>query len=294
MVEPNPATPPPPPPPPQPAHQLGPLSFLPALLLAVAILVVGYLTEHRLWFFQPIQRQVAFVVIAVLLTLFAIVVGRAVTGLTWGVLIDDRNRMSLSRFQTALWTVVLVSAIFVAALSNVGLGADIEGQGALGFEIPGELWLLMGISVTSLVGAPLILEGKKKQNPDPDEQQATLAALEDQGRETADNVGLVVINRDPKDASWTDLFQADETGTAANLDLAKVQNFYFTLILVFSYSALLVSLFAAPGPITALPPVSEGMIALLGISHAAYLANKARAQSQTGPTNNAQIQGGTK
>jgi hypothetical protein len=275
------------------------------LTLLAAIGTVGYLLEHRLLFFWQIERPAAFVVIAVLLTAFAIVAGRAVTGLTWGVLIDDRNKMSLSRFQTALWTVVVLAAIFVAAVSNVGIESrepvivkkeadgkvkrtledktPLPGEGPLDFEIPGELWLVLGISVTSLIGAPMILEDKKKQKPDSNEREATLTALEGQGKTSADNVGLVIVNNDPKDARWTDLFQADETGNGAHLDLAKVQNFYFTLIVVFVYSAALIALFAAQKPILALPPVSEGMVALLTISHAAYLANKARTQSQTAP-----------
>ena len=284
--------------------------WLALLALTVIVILVAYLTEHRFLLFAQLQRPAAFLFIAVLLILFALLAGWAVTGLAWGVLIDDRNKMSLSRFQTALWTVVVVSAILVAAFSNVeilGRGkvtetlkdpkdpktahwtfvagkqepVELHGPGPLDLEIPPELWLVLGISVTSLVGSPMIRETKKDQTPKPEELKATVEALKAKGQEDATNEGLVIVNKDPKDARWTDLFQAEETGNGAHLDLGKVQNFYFTVILVFAYAAALAAMFANPGPISSLPAVSQGMVALLGISHAAYLANKARAQSQT-------------
>jgi hypothetical protein len=296
------------PPPPFKPWKPGGGSALELLILTGAIILIAYLTEHRLWFVSPIQRPYAFLFIIVLLALFALLAGRAVTGLACGLLIDDRNKMSLSRFQTALWTVVVVSAILVSAFSNVGfeskgkitakvskdskivsprkltLGKQeflLPGDGPLDFEIPQDLWLILGISVTSLVGSPLIRQGKKAQDPDPGELNKTINELGAQGKENAVNQGLVIVNKDPKDAHWSDLFQAEETGNGAHLDLGKVQNFYFTVILVFGYGAALAGLFAKSDPILALPVFSQGAVALLGISHAAYLANKARPQSQT-------------
>ncbi|HSS77968.1 MAG TPA: hypothetical protein VLV54_14655 [Thermoanaerobaculia bacterium] len=275
----------------------------PMLLAAIVVLIllVAYLTEHRFLFLPAIQRPFAFLVIIVLLTLFALLAGRTVTGLFWGLLIDDRNKMSLSRFQTALWTVVVVSAILVAAFSNVGLEGQgkitkdkagkrtltlgkqellLAGDGPLDFEIPQDLWLVLGISVASLVGSPMIRQGKKDQQPKPEELAKTESTLKTQGQDVA-HEGLVIVNTKPADARWGDLFQGEETGNGAHLDLGKVQNFYFTLILVFAYGAALAALFAKPEPIVALPAFSQGAVALLGISHAAYLANKARPQSQT-------------
>ncbi len=53
---------------------------------------------------------------------------------------------------------------------------------------------------------------------------------------------------------------------------------YFTLIALVSYAAALFSLMAlnaiAPGQITQIPVLSEGLVALLGISHAGYLGSK--------------------
>ncbi len=52
--------------------------------------------------------------------------------------------------------------------------------------------------------------------------------------------------------------------------------FYFTLILVFAYGVQLGSLFLdSSGVVENLPVLSTGMLALLAISHAEYLTNKA-------------------
>ncbi len=80
----------------------------------------------------------------------------------------------------------------------------------------------------------------------------------------------------PTKANISDLFKGDEVSNAAQLDLGKVQMFYFTLILVFAYGVQLGSLFLdSSGVVENLPVLSTGMLALLAISHAGYLTNKA-------------------
>jgi hypothetical protein len=51
--------------------------------------------------------------------------------------------------------------------------------------------------------------------------------------------------------------------------------FFFTLLLVLTYATAIGSLLKNDPLPAALPDVSGGMLALLGISHAGYLANKA-------------------
>ena len=50
-----------------------------------------------------------------LFTAFLAVIGVFVSGRAMGLLINSKNRMSLSTFQTILWTVVLLSAFFTVA-----------------------------------------------------------------------------------------------------------------------------------------------------------------------------------
>src|SRR6266849_9723301 len=49
--------------------------------------------------------------VAAMLVLFLIATGHGLTGRADGVLIDARNRMSLSRLQLSAWTVLVVSAM---------------------------------------------------------------------------------------------------------------------------------------------------------------------------------------
>jgi hypothetical protein len=67
-------------------------------------------------------RLAAWLVVLLLFTLFTTVVGKGITGLWRGVFIDPRNQISLSRMQTALWTVLVLSSWITAVLSNYAVG----------------------------------------------------------------------------------------------------------------------------------------------------------------------------
>lgn len=215
-----------------------------------------------------------------LLLAFIAVVGNGITGLWRGALIDERNKMSLSRFQLVLWTSIVLSAFLAAVLANLSK----PGIDPLAVGIPQELWLLLGISTTSLVGSPLLKDNKKKRQPDPVEHAYTLNQLADQGTNpgTVGNEGLIVVNATPDMAGWSDMFKGDETGNAALLDIGQLQMFYFTLIGALAYCFALGSqLRTTLGPIDHLPALSSSFLALLGISHAGYLTNKAVPHSDT-------------
>jgi len=233
-------------------------------LIVVSIGVVGLLLA-------PTLAVTAWLLILALLTAFTILAGHGVTGLWHGLLIDGRNKMSLSRLQTLLWTLLVLSGFLAAGLFNIATGqAD-----PLTIIVPPDLWLLMGISLTSLVSSPLIVNAKKAKPANGEETSRTLAALKRQVKSKVQVVGQVVVNEQPEDAHWSDMFRGSETGNAAHLDLGKMQMFIFTLILVLAYGAALAALFAdAQGKIGELPGLGSGMLILLGLSHAGYLANK--------------------
>jgi hypothetical protein len=72
------------------------------------------------------------------------------------------------------------------------------------------------------------------------------------------------------------MFTGDETANGSHLELGKIQMFFFTFVLVMAYAVALGSLFLnSSGKIDSFPVFDAGMIALLGISHAGYLVNKA-------------------
>lgn len=215
-------------------------------LIAIALVGLLFPTSLRIWVWLGTL---------LLLTFFVIVVGRGITGRWLGLLIDDRRKMSLSRFQTVLWSVLILSAFLAAALTNVPLVSN--PTNALAISIPPELLAILGISLASLAGAPLILNNKKPEEVD----------------RNGDGT-------DPSDRpSWYDMFKGDDVANANYLDLGKVQMFYFTLILVLVYGATLASMFMVIDPkhpaISTFPALNATIVGLLGISNAGYLTYKA-------------------
>jgi hypothetical protein len=212
------------------------------LLIIVAIGVLGVATPSL-----NVNTLLSWLITVVLFLAFLFVVGHGVTGRPLGLLIDERKKMSLSRLQLVLWTLVILSGLLTIALSNIGLGIKTP----LAIVVPTQVWLLMGISTTSLIGSPLLKSGKMR-------------------------AGKIDTRDDIQDAEVADLFRGEEVSNSDVLDLAKVQMFFFTLVLVLAYAVLLGSLFINnTGAIRRLPDIDPSMTTLLGISHAGYLANKA-------------------
>lgn len=237
------------------------------LSLALIVLLVGLVGLLA----SPTFTMTAWLVILTLLTTFTIVAGHGVTGMWHGLLIDGRNKMSLSRLQMLLWTLLVLSGFLAAALYNIAIWQPDPAA----ITVPPDLWLLMGISLTSLVGSPLIVNAKKARPADEEEAHRTLETLKRQVKSKVRVVGQVVMNEQPEDAHWSDMFRGGEAGNATHLDLGKVQMFCFTLILVLAYGAALAAMFAgAEGKIMELPGLGSGIVFLLGLSHAGYLANK--------------------
>lgn len=244
-----------------------------ALLVAiVAVILIGLLVPES-------SRQQAWVATLLTLMVFAIVAGHGITGRWSGVLIDYRNKISLSRLQMLLWTMLVLSAFLTASLSNVSTGHS----NPLSIKIPVELWMLMGISTTSLVGSPLITSQKRRKKPKVEEEADTLSQLAKQGIDASkvDSKGLILTYIDINQSRWSDIFRGDESGNAAHLDLAKIQMFYFTIILVIAYGVALGAQLATQDAINEFPKLDSGMLALLTISHGGYLTSKAIPHSES-------------
>ncbi len=243
-----------------------------ALLAAIALagLRAGPLARARAWY-----------LILLLMTAFVLVVGHAITGYWTGILIDARNKMSLSRLQLVAWSLLILSALLTAVLTNIALG----WESPLAVTIPSELWVLLGISTASMVASPAVLGSKRDRAADPKEVSRTLKTLERQGYPSAalDLQGLLLGYASPDFSRWADLLKGEEAGNAAHVDLGKLQMFFFTFVLVLGYGAALATMFGQDGPVTALPAVQDGMNVLLGISHTGYLADKAISHSAAAP-----------
>jgi hypothetical protein len=320
-----------------------------SIISIVAIFVAGLVMPKGLnWFF------VMFFMIC-----FIALIGWLRTGRLSGIFINERNLMSLSRFQLVLWTLIVLSAFLTIALARVSESVADPGSitDPLAIALPEQLWTLLGISTASLVGSPLILSTKLTKEPTTPEEKAFIAkkvakfdrenaetiaanfvgikrekmrdvnfaeriventtldaelktlakgqtgnedtakmlALEKQRKEIvarvkrigadAERNGTLNFNEDVKDASFSDLFKGDEKANSDHIDMAKVQMFFFTLIIAFSYMVLLVTLIMTEdaAELSSFPELSDGLVALLGISTAGYLTNKPVDKTKTKP-----------
>jgi hypothetical protein len=264
-------------PPPTPTPRKSEIFFL------VVIIVISVLGNWLLPVKTPDRVTFLWLGNMVLLLLFATLAGHIITGLWRGVLIDSSNKISLSRFQMLIWTILLLSSFLTAAVINLHSG-HVE---PLSIALHQDLWGLLGISTASLVASPLIKTNKKNE-PKPTKAEERIEKLAENHGVPASRVhavGVLAVNDDPKDASFADMFKGEEIDNFTYLDLGKIQMFYFTLLLWFVYAAALLVMLKSgikPGAakISAFPDLDSGMIALLGISHAAYIANKAIPHTQ--------------
>ena len=226
-------------------------------------------------------RPISWLLVLLLLVGFMMIAGQGITDRWAGLLIDERNRMSLSRVQLISWTVLIVSALVCIALANIAQGTPAP----LSIGIPGQIWTVLGISTASLIGSPLLLSPKTAQTPDPIDLQQTQGNVQQKEglpSGSVSNTGLLLTKARPADARWADLFKGEETGNGDYLDASRVQMFFFTFVLVLAYGVAIFALLQSSAPaINAFPPFDASMVALLAISHAGYLTNKVIPHSQT-------------
>ena len=217
---------------------------------------------------------------------FVISLGKLKTESYFGIFINERKKMSLSRFQLVIWTLIVLSAFLTIALYNIS--AKIANP--LEITIPPQLWYLLGISTTSLVGSPLVLSTKRKKTPIEEEvilfQERKGITAKTITTEITDNVtrfGTLDFNLKIEDAKFADMFMGDEIGNSGSIDMAKVQKFFFTLIIAFSYMLLLLNLImnADSTGLSSFPALDDSLVALLGISSAGYLTNKTYDKTKT-------------
>jgi Ni/Co efflux regulator RcnB len=289
------------------------------LLLLALMIVVGFFVPPLL---EPGMGTgavtLAWLIIGLLMLLAFGYIGKSSDKGWLGVLIDNRNMMSLSRLQIILWTVVLVSAIFTVSLARINdsifdakaydceemareakEGEEVDCADPIGIQLPAVLWALMGISITTAVGSPMIKAAKAERTADQDRNRENVAATRDRSstaappatydramrsvktdapEDTTQNVGVMVKKETWQDARFSDMFKGEEISTYKYVDVAKVQNFFFTIITIIAYTVALasgISLAESIAKFYAFPDVPGGLLAMIGISHGGYLTAKA-------------------
>ena len=245
------------------------------LIVLAALIALGFLIPAR-------QVLLLWLLILALLVVFTNIAGHGITGRFWlGWLVNEQYRMSLSRLQMFLWTLVILSGFLTAALMNLRRG---DFDTAVSIALPEEVWIAMGVSTTSLVASPLILQGKKGKKTNTAELKRSLglaAGAELTSEDEATAVGQLDRNRGPDQARLYDLLRGEEIGNRKVMDLTRLQNLFFTLILIGSYAGAVGSKLAevtgslTPQSFAQFPELGASNLALLSISHAGYLAAKA-------------------
>ncbi|MBO3750096.1 hypothetical protein J5X84_28780 [Streptosporangiaceae bacterium NEAU-GS5] len=168
-----------------------------------------------------------------------------------GILIDDRGRFSLTRFQITLWTILVLSL-----LSGLVVGRLLGGSAAtaMSFPIPPELLGAMGISAGSAALATAVKSGNDATR--------------------GEQVAASGIGNPPR---VSQMLMREEGAMADKIvDVGKFQNFWITLFLVGAYAVLFGNAVAnaKTAADVALPGFSPGFLTLFGISHAGYIAAK--------------------
>ncbi len=169
-----------------------------------------------------------------------------------GVLIDQRGRISLSRMQLILWSVLVISGIITEGVVN----AIRVKSNPLDLAIPAQLWILLGFSSATAVAAPIVLGTK----------------------------GAALYTKQGNDPpAWRDIFYGDDNANFDQVDFSKVQQFFLTVVLITVYSVSLGAVLLNGDPTKSLtfPQLDPGFIGIMGVSQAAYIAYKALPQSQT-------------
>jgi hypothetical protein len=275
-----------------------PQHFRERMLLLVSVLAT---VAWIIWIFsfrEPTHevvahvRPVTWLISLAIVSAFMLGIGHHVTGHWRSLLIDDRHKISLSRMQLVLWTILVLSAFANALVWNLAQDACItEGtEEALSFNtevtssdtaatnsnnqatnsnspkpceplnltIPNDLLLLMGISTGALIGAKAI---KADQMSDK----------------------KLHVNHHHHEADWTDIFRTEGKHDFHSLDLGKLQMFLFTVILVLGYAGVIWTDFSEIHNFD-FPAFSIAAVGLLGISQIGYLVTKA-VQTQSSGSN---------
>jgi hypothetical protein len=193
-----------------------------------------------------------------------------------GILIDNRNKYSLSRLQIVLWTWVLVSAFFAIMLV----------EKTVSIYLPPEIWALMGITTASAAAAVMIKDVKAQQEPTDEQKAKQQSAAAAPDSDVAEPLGVLATAKKPRLANF---FSGDELADDGWVDISKVQMFFFTLAAIAGYVWALwnaENLRAGPAEVAAdyelfFPALSASLVTLIGISHAGYLTVKASPKTPT-------------
>ncbi|WP_049004985.1 hypothetical protein [Enterobacter cloacae] len=231
--------------------------------------------------------RIAWLMTLLMLVIFCMGIGYTINGRFNGILIDYRNRLSLSKLQALCWSILVLSALYTAAIIRIRNNIP----SPLDIVLDKYLLAIMGISLTSLAATPAILNIKEDNKSSEFAAQQVSQTLNKPAEDIISS-GKIFYFSSAKLASWLDLFRGEESTNAGSADIGKIQQFIITFILSAVYSVMLLQYFNPAIPqvktewswLSHFPLVSESMSWLLGISHAGYLAYKAAPHGDSSST----------
>ncbi|MNX66924.1 peptidoglycan-binding domain-containing protein [Pseudomonas sp. MAG733B] len=219
-------------------------------------------------------RLVAWITCLVAMLVLFILAGLKIRGRVLGVLVDERNRYSLSRLQISLWTVLVLATVYVAYLANIVRG---PADDALDIDLDYNLIALMGFSLASFVAAPMALS-RKAEKPGGEQDLATNGQqlLDAQNLSTLPSAtGQVLVKNNPKDARLADLIRGEDVANAMVVDLPRLQMLLITAVIVFVYGVTVGHSFGtSTWLLDHLPKLNQTLLLLALISHSGYVVGK--------------------
>lgn len=245
---------------------------------------------------------IPFSIALISLLLLFVACGFGITGRALGPIIDERNRMSLTLAQLAMWSIVLLSGLLVCGLFNYGFGGllitELQQQAAAATaadetpnaaksaldaynlfpSIPFYLGFVGGFAVATPFLSRLISNSTIVGTPErtaPDAASPTPAP-----KYLADKTG-------PDKAALSDMVLQEVKGRNDMIDINRIQHVAITGILGISYLLVLFDVvsnidavrivFAAAqnaSVLTSMPQIDGTFTSLLFVSHAALLGSK--------------------
>jgi hypothetical protein len=227
------------------------------------------------------------------IVLLLIGAGNIALGRWDGVFIDERNRVSLSRIQITLWTIVLLSGIITLGLWNAFLATPGIGATAASLLETGpypsmapELWATLGLALGTPFASALMLRQRQATQDPPTEAAPPKPGIDP----SLVKPNTVLDERlDPAAAGLADLILGEDATNRDRVDISRLQSLVITIALVFTYAQMLINLVSerissahardivvnhAGWFFPEMPPVGATFLGLLFASHAAYLGFK--------------------
>src|SRR6516225_9321109 len=199
----------------------GSLTLLLLILLAACAVWIGKSTDHS-------QLRWQYIAVTAILVALCIVAGVLVNRRLEGVLIDDRNRMSLARVQWVAWMIVLLGAYFVEVVWNVAHSFSFP-------EMQTESFGLLGIISGSSVVSSLIVDAKMRPPVVPSGQPQAVQPQAVQPMAAGDHPGRkgsMDINYKVAEAGWADLYLGEEVANRYVVDVSRLQKLIVTVLFV--------------------------------------------------------------